>query len=82
MVYNPALYPVGTTVKIAPREAFEAFLRTWQLHHPLEPSQLADAGKIAVVAATSMYHGGDILYELQAFWAFGTSDVWRPSEAG
>jgi hypothetical protein len=72
MVYNPALYPVGTAVQIAPREALEAFLRTWQLHHLLEPSQLADAGKIAVVAATSMYHGGDILYELQ-----GVPGIWH-----
>jgi hypothetical protein len=59
-------------VQIAPREALEAFLRTWHLHHPLEPSQLADAGKIAVVAASYTYHSGDILYELR-----GVPGIWH-----
>ena len=57
-------YPWGTLVRIAPREQLEEFLRTWRLHHPLEPDQLAHAGRIVAVTSVSWYEGGEALYEL------------------
>jgi hypothetical protein len=41
------------------------FLKTWKLHHELEPQQLNFANKIAKVKSVGFYHGGDELYELK-----------------
>jgi hypothetical protein len=57
-------YRWGTMIRIAPRELLEDFLRSWRLHHPLEPEQLAFGGCVAAVKAVSFFHGGDALYEL------------------
>jgi hypothetical protein len=64
--YDPAKYHKGSVVRIAPRAALEAFLRpTWKLHHPLVPAQLEYGGCTAKVFTSAMYHGGDVLYELE-----------------
>ena len=54
----------GDLVKIADRASLEDFARTWKLHHPLNPDQLQFAGQVAKILESSMYHGGDILYQL------------------
>ena len=63
--YDPAKYPEGSTVRIANRAALEEFLRTWQWHHKLQPNQVEHAGKLAKVAKSFMYHGGDVIYVLE-----------------
>ena len=57
-------FPKGSTVQVADREFLEKFLKTWNLHHGLEPNQLEYANKIAKVKSVGVYHGGDELYEL------------------
>ena len=37
-------YPAGTTVRVVERPRLEDFVRTWKLHIPLQPEQLAFAG--------------------------------------
>jgi hypothetical protein len=58
-------FPVGTKVRIKPREYLEEFRRTWKFHHPLDDSQLAYGGQSATVLSISSYHGGDELYYLE-----------------
>ena len=58
-------FPKGSEVKIAERAFLEDFLRSWKLHHPLEPDQLKFADKVAKVKSVGFYHGGDELYELE-----------------
>jgi hypothetical protein len=65
-------YQPGDTVRINDREALEAFARSWKLHHPLETSQIAFGGQTAKVRTSAMYHGGDILYELE-----GVPGIWH-----
>lgn len=63
--YDPAKYPVGTMVRVATRAALEDLLRSWKLHNKLQPNQLEFAERTAKVKRSYMYHGGDILYELE-----------------
>ena len=71
--YDPAKFKNGVVVRIAPRRALEQFLRpTWEFHHPLDPEQLAYGGSTAAVLTSAMYHGGDVLYELQ-----GLPGIWH-----
>ena len=63
--YGLDKYQPGDTVRIASAEALSEFIQTWKLHHPLQSEQLTFAGQTAKVANSSMYHGGDILYELE-----------------
>jgi len=63
--YGLANFPEGARVRILDRATLEEFSRTWKLHHELEPGQLDYAGEVAKVTKISMYHGGDILYELE-----------------
>ncbi|MBN2583622.1 MAG: hypothetical protein JXL80_11180 [Planctomycetes bacterium] len=65
-------YPKGTRVRIADRDSLERFRREWQYHHKLTSKQLKYAGRKAVVARASFYHGGDELYELK-----GILGIWR-----
>lgn len=58
-------FPKGSKVKIAERAFLEDFLRSWKLHHPLEPDQVKFADKTAKVKSVGFYHGGDELYELE-----------------
>lgn len=67
-------YPKGTPVRIAARKDLEDFLRTWRYHHPLAPEQLNYAGLSARVGSIGIYHGGDILYELE-----GIPGTWHES---
>jgi hypothetical protein len=61
--YNPE-YPVGSKVRIADRIFLEQFIEEWNLHNPLQPTQLQFAGMDVVVSNVSFYHGGYELYEL------------------
>jgi hypothetical protein len=58
-------YPVGSSVCIVDRPALETFLQTWHFHDPLQPQQLAFAGRTAQVAGVGYYHGGTTLYTLK-----------------
>jgi hypothetical protein len=58
-------YAVGTKVKVVSRERLEAFQQNWKYHNKLTTAQLAYANRLTEVAATSFYHGGDVLYELK-----------------
>lgn len=62
--YDPAKFPVGSRVRVSDRTKLDEFARTWKLHHKLELEQLKYAGQVAKVANSYMYHGGDVLYEL------------------
>jgi hypothetical protein len=62
--YGLANFAEGEVVQIADGDALAAFLQSWKFHHPLESRQLAYGGREARVRSVSMYHGGDILYEL------------------
>ena len=50
----------------------EEFLRTWKFHHKLQAEQLSYGGRIVKVRSSAMYHGGDVLYELE-----GVPGVWH-----
>lgn len=65
-------YPVGSHVRIVPRVALEEFRRTWTLHNPLEPEQLAFGDTVAMVARVGYYFGGDVLY-----WLEGVPGAWH-----
>ena len=72
MICDPAKYPVGVKVRIASRAELERFLHDWKHHNKLKLEQLASAGEVATVKQSYMYHGGDILYELN-----GVPGVWH-----
>jgi hypothetical protein len=63
--FDPAKFPDGSRVRIAARPALEEFSRTWKFHHKLQSEQLDYAGRVAKVANSGMYHGGDIIYRLE-----------------
>jgi len=65
-------FPVGTMVRVADRDALEAFRRDWQWHHPLEAIQVPFAGQMTLIRSVSFYHGGDELYEL-----VGIPGIWH-----
>jgi hypothetical protein len=70
--YDPAKYRDGAVVRVASKPRLEAFRKNWKLHHPLQPAQLNYAGRSAKVLKSAMYHGGDILYELE-----GIPGIWH-----
>jgi len=57
-------FPVGSTVRIASRDALERFQSEWKRHNPLQSEQLNFAGRVATVRDVGYYHGGDELYAL------------------
>jgi hypothetical protein len=66
-----ASFRQGSRAQIASLSTLVEFMRTWTLHHPLQPEQLEYAGKVGVVKAVGYYHGGDVLYwfeELPGTW--------------
>jgi hypothetical protein len=63
--YDPAKFKNGSTVRVGSRVQLEEFVRTWRYHHKLQPEQLPCAGRIAKVKWSGMYHGGDVVYQLQ-----------------
>ena len=79
MAYDPAIYRDGAQVRIADRTTLDEFRRSWKLHHPLQRAQLKYAGRLAKVARSFMYHGGDVLYDLK-----GIPGLWHEQllEAG
>ena len=72
MKHPGAKFKAGDLVQIAGRETLGEFLRSWNLHHPLQAVQLQYAGQVARVAQAFMYHGGDILYVLE-----GAPGIWH-----
>jgi len=64
MAHDPAKFSEGSAVRIVPLKQLEEFMRTWQLHNKLQSNQLPFAGQTAKIKRSYMYHGGDILYEL------------------
>lgn len=60
-----ATFPKGSRAQIVSLRTLEDFQRSWRLHHPLDPEQLAYAGQTAVVADVGYYHGGDVLYQFE-----------------
>jgi hypothetical protein len=48
------------------------FKRSWKYHHPLSEEQVRTGGALDRVKAVSFYHGGDVLYELEA-----TPGIWH-----
>lgn len=70
--YNPAKFRSGFIVRTLPRAELEAFAKSWKYHNPLQPEQLPFAGATAKVLRSFMYHGGDVLYELE-----GVPGIWH-----
>jgi hypothetical protein len=65
VIYDPAKFRKGATVRIADRPTLDQFFQTYKLHHRLQENQLQFAGHVAKVRVSAMYHGGDMLYELE-----------------
>jgi hypothetical protein len=63
--YGLAKFQEGTKVRITTRENLEEFLRTWKFHHKLDREQIEYAERSATVEKVFMYHGGDIIYQLE-----------------
>jgi len=63
--HDPAKFKNGASVRIVSRPQLEEFLRTWKYHHKLQESQLAYAGRLSKVTSSGMYHGGDVVYQLE-----------------
>jgi hypothetical protein len=62
-MYHPR-FSKGAAIEILDGKALEEFARAWKYHHPIQPEQLAYAGRLSTVDESYMYHGGDILYRL------------------
>ncbi len=62
--YEPAFQP-GDRVRIAARLTLESFRRNWKHHNPLQPEQVTHADMVATVVRVGIYHGGDVIYELE-----------------
>jgi hypothetical protein len=77
VVYDPAKFRDGTTIHLAERATLDEFFRTYDGHHRLEANQLESGGKVAIVRASYMYHGGDMLYELE-----GLPGLWHEQLLG
>lgn len=59
------MFPIGTRVKIASLSVLQEFKLNWHYHHKLTDQQLGDHDRVTKVTKTGLYHGGDIVYELQ-----------------
>lgn len=53
-------------MRIKTRAVLESFKKEWRHHNLLADAQLACAGKEGKVIAVSFYHGGDVLYTIEA----------------
>ena len=69
--YDPK-FREGDLVRIAAHSVLSEFQRSWKWHNPLQPEQLVHGGKIAKVLRVGVYHGGDVLYELD-----GVPGIWH-----
>ena len=63
--YGLAKFAEGESVRVLDRNVLKEFMTTWKYHHNLVPEQIEYADRISKVKRISMYHGGDILYELE-----------------
>jgi hypothetical protein len=72
VVYDPAKYKNGASVRIVDRTTLEEFYRTYNGHHRLQADQLDSAGRVVTVKVSAMYHGGDVLYQLE-----GAPGIWH-----
>jgi hypothetical protein len=72
--YGLDKFEKGSYVKIASHDALEAFQHDWRSHHPLQDEQLGYSGRVARVSDLMMYHGGDILYDVE-----GVPGLWHQS---
>ena len=59
-------FPKGSKVRVKDRATLEAFQKNWRLHHPVTERHLAYAKREGKVTAVSFYHGGDVLYSIEA----------------
>jgi hypothetical protein len=59
-------FPKDSIVRVRDRAALESFKKEWRFHNPLSDAQLDYAAKEGRVAAVSYYHGGDVLYTIEA----------------
>jgi hypothetical protein len=62
--YYNERFPKGSKARVADLTRLEEFMKTWRLHHKLQPEQLEYAGRVAVVTHVGFYHGGDPIYTL------------------
>jgi hypothetical protein len=70
-MYDPK-FRQGDLVRVAAHSILSEFQRSWKWHHPLQPEQLAYCGKVAKVIDVGIYHGGDVLYQLE-----GVPGIWQ-----
>ena len=70
--YDPAKFKNGSIVRVGSRAQLEEFLHTWEYHHKLQPEQLSYGGRITKVTWSGMYHGGDVVYQLE-----GVPGIWH-----
>jgi hypothetical protein len=72
-----AEFPIGTIVTIKPLAELEGFRREGKYHHPLQESQLADAGKTAGSGASGTFAVATSCTSWTGCPASGTSAAWR-----
>jgi len=70
--YDPAKFSDGSRVRVSNRATLDDFSYSWKWHHKLELEQIKHAGQVAKVAKSYMYHGGDVIYELE-----GAPGLWH-----
>lgn len=72
-------FQAGDHVRIRSREILEEF-NLHPIYQRLQESQFEHAGKPAVIAESSMYHGGHILYRLEGIPGIWHQDLFLPAE--
>jgi hypothetical protein len=69
--YGLDKFQAGDRVRIKSLEILQEFT-LHPVYQPLQESQFKYADKLAVIAESSMYHGGNILYQLK-----GVPGIWH-----
>ncbi len=64
-MYDPGKFKQGATVRICGLSELDAFMKTWEHHHKLQPEQLAYARRTAIVKSAGIDHGGEVICELE-----------------
>jgi hypothetical protein len=80
---NPyqARFPIGSKVRVVGQARLEEFQRTWSFHNKLTVEQLQFAGKESKVVSVGYYHGGDVLYRLDAMPGVWHEECLLPAQA-